>query len=289
MARRANLLGMKHLLACLLVLVLAACAATPPGCAQPGTWVAPDTLRTLPDPVPVAASNPVILLGEQHDSPADHQWELAAIRRLHGQNSSLVLGFEMFPRADQAVLDRWVAGTLDEDAFLRQTDWAHVWGFPPALYLPIFRFARDHRIPMLALNVSRAPVHLAATQGWAAVPAAQREGVGTPAPPSAAYRAMLQDAMGSHGGPGMTPDRLNHFIDAQLVWDRAMAEAIAAQHARAPARPVVALMGAGHVENRYGVPHQLESLGLAGSTVWVPARSVCAPLGVSFADAVYVE
>lgn len=255
--------------------------------------MAPGTLNALPDPVPGAASSLVILLGEQHDSAADHGWELATIRRLYEQNPSLVLGFEMFPRADQAALDRWVAGGLDEADFLRQSDWAHVWGFPPALYLPIFRFARDHRIPMLALNVSRTPVHLAATEGWAAVPAAQREGVGTPAPPSAAYRAMLRDAIGSHGGspggPGMTPDRLNHFIDAQLVWDRAMAEAIAAQHARAPARPVVALLGAGHLENRYGVPHQLESLGLAGATVWVPERGVCAPLGASFADAVYAE
>jgi uncharacterized iron-regulated protein len=251
--------------------------------------VSPATLRVIPDPVPGAAAMPVILLGEQHDSMPDHQWELATIERLYAANPALVLGFEMFPRSDQPVLDAWVAGRLTEAAFLEQADWKHVWGFPPPLYLPIFRFARDHHIPMLALNVSRNVVHLAAKEGFANIPPADREGIGTPAPPSAAYRADLAEAMGSHGGPKMTPERLNHFIDAQLVWDRAMAEAIAAQHARAPSRPVVAIMGAGHLEARHGVPHQLDSLGLPGALVFLPEHEACPPADAGLADAIYTD
>jgi len=273
----------------LLALFLAACAVTPQGCAPPNRWVAPDTLRPIPDPLPGAAAKPVILLGEQHDNAADHHWELATISRLYAKNPGLVLGFEMFPRATQPVLDRWVAGGLNEADFLTKSDWAHVWGFPPGLYMPIFRFARDHHIPMIALNVSRKLVHLAAQAGWAGVPPAEREGIGTPAPPSAAYRADLQEAMSGHGGPAMTPERLNHFIDAQLVWDRAMAEAIAAQHARAPDRLVVALMGAGHLENRFGVPHQLDALGVPNAEVLLTARGVCTPFAKPYADAVYTE
>ena len=68
-------------------------------------------------------------------------------------------------------------------------------GFPPALYLPIFRFARDRHIPMIALNVSHRLVHLTAQQGFAGVPQAERVGISTPAPPSAGYRADLADAM----------------------------------------------------------------------------------------------
>jgi uncharacterized iron-regulated protein len=142
---------------------------------------------------------------------------------------------------------------------------------------------------MLALNVSGKVVHLAAKQGFANIPMADREGVGTPAPPTAAYRADLAEAMASHGGPKMTPERLNHFIDAQLVWDRAMAEAIAAQHLRAPNRPVVAIMGAGHLEDRNGVPHQLDSLGLRGALVFLPAHSACPPADAGLADAIYTD
>jgi uncharacterized iron-regulated protein len=280
---------MRLFLAALPVYLLAACTMAPPPCAPSGHWVSPATLRVIADPVPAAAAAPVVLLGEQHDSMADHQWELATIERLYAANPTLVLGFEMFPRSDQKVLDTWVAGGLTEAAFLDQADWKPVWGFPPPLYLPIFRFARDHHIPMLALNVSSKVVHLAAKQGFANIPLADREGVGTPAPPSDAYRADLAEAMGSHAGPKMTPERLSHFIDAQLVWDRAMAEAITAQHTRAPRRPVVAIMGAGHLEDRNGVPHQLDSLGLPGALVFLPAHTACPPADPGLADAIYTD
>ncbi len=247
-------------------------------------------MHAIPDPLPSAAAKNVILLGEEHDSAADHAWQLATITRLYDKNPSLVLGFEMFPRSDQPILNDWVAGKLSETAFLQKSDWAHVWGFPPALYLPIFRFAQQHRIPMVALNVSRHLVHLTASQGFAGVAVADREGISTPAPPSAGYRAFLADAMAGHGGPKMTPAMLAHFIDAQLVWDRAMAEAIAAQHARAPDRPVAALMGAGHVQDRFGVPHQLDSLGLPGALVLLPIPSnACTGFGPAYADAIYAE
>ncbi len=272
-----------------LTLLLGACAVSQPGCVSAGHWVSPATLRRVPDPVPAARSSPVVFLGERHDSTADHRWELDVIRKLYAADPALVLGFEMFPRAAQPALDAWVGGRLSEARFLADTDWAHVWGFPPELYMPIFRFARDHHIPMIALNVSHRLVHLTAQNGFAAVPPADREGVGLPAPPSAGYRADLADAMSGHGGPAMTPDRLAHFIEAQLVWDRAMAEAIAAQRARAPGRQVVAIMGAGHLEHRYGVPHQLAALGIGDGLVLLPAHEVCAKLDAGYADAVFVD
>ncbi len=280
---------MRNLLCLLPSLLLAACAVAPPACAPSGQWVAPGSLRAVADPVPRAAAHPVILLGEAHDSAADHRWQLATIERLYAVDPALVLGFEMFPRSTQPVLDRWVRGGLSESDFLARTDWKHVWGFDANLYLPIFRFARDHRVPMLALNVSERVVHLTARQGWAGVAIADREGVGTPTPPSTAYRARLAEAMSGHGGMAMTPDRLQHFIDAQLVWDRAMAEAIAAQRAREPRRPVVALMGEGHLENRDGVPHQLDALRVPDALVLLPAHQACAPFGPHYADAVYAE
>ena len=276
--------------------LLAACAVQPPSC-EPGAWVSPATLRPVADPVPAAAARPAILLGEEHDRAADHQWELATIQRLYAANPSLVLGFEMFPRSAQPVLDAWVQGRLTEAAFLAQTHWQDYWGFDPALYLPIFRFARAHAVPMVALNVSHALVHAVARHGWQGVPPASREGIGTPAPPGEAYRAALADAMAGHapgqlaakGAPAMPAERLQHFIEAQSVWDRAMAEAIGGQHARAPSRPVVAIMGAGHLEDREGVPHQLDALGLPGAVVLLPSHGDCTKHKAGFADAVYVN
>lgn len=248
----------------------------------------PATLREIPDPTAGAIPRPVTLLGEAHDNAADHAWQLATIEHLYALQPDMVLGFEMFPRSAQPVLDRWVDGGLTEADFLARSNWQAYWGFPPELYLPIFRFARDHRIPMRALNVSHRLVHLTGQQGWVAMPAAMREGVGNPAPPSPAYRKSLAEVMSGHGGPAMSPQFLEHFIDAQLVWDRAMAEAIATQLASEPRRPIVALMGAGHLEDRAGVPHQLDALGAPPSLVLIPVQDGCTRPGAGYADAVYV-
>ena len=278
--------------------LLAACAVHPPAplqstaawqCPAPGTWISPATGRPVQDPVPLATRRAVVLLGEHHDSAPDHRWELATIATLYAAHPDLVLGFEMFPRRVQPALDGWVAGRLTEPAFLQQSDWHRVWGFDPELYLPIFRFARDHRIPMLALNVSGDLVHRVAHAGWQATPVEAREGVGTPAPPSDAYRAELADVMSGHGGPAMTPDRVAHFVDAQLLWDRAMAERIATQRMQAPGRQVVAIMGAGHIEHRSGVPHQLAALGLADSAVLLTENQAdCDRPDPDVADAVFI-
>ncbi len=241
------------------------------------------------DPVPAEAARPVVLLGEIHDREEDHRWQLATIRRLYAVHPTLVLGFEMFPRSDQPVLDAWVAGRLTEAEFLAQSDWKTVWGFPPELYLPIFRFAREHRVKMLALNVSQRLVHLAGSLGWAGVAPRDREGVADPAPPSDDYRASLADVMSGHGGPKLSAASLARFVDAQTVWDSAMAQAIAAQHARAPDRPVVAVMGLGHLENRWGVPHQLAALGLPDAGVLLPTHDECSPPGAGYADALFTD
>lgn len=273
----------------ILPLLLAGCAVAPPACAPAGAWVSPASLRRIADPVPKAAGRAVVLLGEEHDRAQDHAWQLAVIKRLYAAEPQLVLGFEMFPRSDQPVLDAWVSGQLSDADFLAKSDWKHVWGFDPALYMPIFAFARDHRIPMLALNVSSRTIHLVSKLGFAGVAAADREGVSTPAPPTPAYKRELSDIMAEHAGPKMSPDRLAHFIDAQLTWDRAMAEAIASQRARDPGRKVVAIMGIGHLEDRNGVPHQLDALGLSGALVFLPAHGVCSPMGGGYADAVFEE
>ncbi len=239
------------------------------------------------DPIPAESARRVVLLGEIHDSEADHRWQLATIKRLYAAHPDLVLGFEMFPRSDQPVLDAWVAGRLTQAEFLAQSDWKAVWGFPPELYLPIFRFARDHSVKMLALNVSHRLVHLAGSGGWAAIAAADREGVAEPARPGEAYRASLAEVMAGHGGPKLSASALARFVDAQTVWDSAMAQAIAAQHARAPERQVVAITGLGHLENRWGVPHQLAALGLADAGVLLPTHDECSPPGAGYADALF--
>ena len=279
-------------------------------CVPAGAWVDAASGETVAgaDVLAQAARRAVVLLGEAHDNADHHRWQLQTVAALHARAPAMVLGFESFPRRVQPVLDDWVAGGLDEAAFLDAVGWDRVWGMDPALYMPLFHFARINRVPMVALNVERALIERIREVGWAGVEAAGREGVSDPAIPDPAYRDWLSEVYREHlerqahggeeearggvdaGDPGLEDDPgLGRFIDAQLAWDRAMAEALATAAGR-PQRPlVVGMVGSGHLEQRWGVPHQLAALGLPDAAVLLPwdRGRDCADLAAGLADAVF--
>jgi uncharacterized iron-regulated protein len=265
-------------------------------CAPVGRWVSPGHgVQPVPALTTAYANRRVVLLGEGHDIPEHHRWQLQTIAAFHAQRPNLVLGFEMFPRAAQPVLDRWVAGTLSEAELLRDTDWQRTWRFDAQMYLPIFHFARMNRIPMVALNVDPAFVREVGTAGFDAVPEERREGVSRPAPALPAYEQFLFESYAQHpsDSEGATPKRddprFRHFVESQLVWDRAMAERIANVFTTRPGVLVVALMGTGHLMNGWGVPHQLRAIGVRDAAVLLPwePESDCAKLVAGYADAVF--
>jgi uncharacterized iron-regulated protein len=244
----------------------------------------------MPDVITRAARSRVVLLGEHHDRADDHRWQLQTIAALAARRPVIVLGFEMFPRRTQPVLDRWVAGEIDSTALLRDADWEEVWGFPPGLYLPLFEFARLNRVPMRALNVDRSLVARVGREGWAAVPAADREGVSDPAPPTPAYEAALAEVMAAHGTRGAGDEGARRrFVEAQLTWDRALAEGLAEWARAHPDALVIGIMGSGHLEGGLGVPYQLAALGVRDVAVLLPWDTTreCAALTPDLADAVF--
>ncbi len=170
-------------------------AARAQACVNPAAWTVLEGGQPRPAGATAVlqamAKRDVVLLGEQHDEDDDHRWQLQVLAALHAQRPDMVIGFEMFPRSAQPVLDAWVAGNLTVKQLLLQSQWDSVWKLPAELYLPLFQFARINRIPMVALNVDQKLIRAIAEKGWDAVPAAEREGVGTAAPAPRAYRDHL--------------------------------------------------------------------------------------------------
>ena len=294
-----------------------ASAETPSACATRGNWIDVKTGQSLDRGDlfrDIAAKSAVVLLGESHTDVDDHRWQLQTLAALHGRGGNIVIGFEAFPRRLQAVLDDWVEGKLTEEAFLKASEWRHVWGYDAALYMPLFEFARLNRIPMVALNVERKLVSQVGRQGWEAVPAAEREGLSDPAPASPAYQRELArvyvikkslppgaDPLSVSQGPSPPePDEaalaealkqpeFQHFVEAQQTWDRAMAEALANARRKFADATVVGILGRGHVEGGHGVPHQLKALGIAELKSFIPESSdtACKLVGTAVADAVF--
>ncbi|MDH3279983.1 MAG: ChaN family lipoprotein [Gammaproteobacteria bacterium] len=280
-------------------------------CGRAGDWIGPAVGKSRgPQELFASLSQyPVVLLGETHDRPAHHRWQLHTLAALYAHNPRMVIGFEMFPRSVQPALDRWVGGELSESEFLAATRWHAVWGFGADLYLPLFHFARQNRIPMIALNVERALISRIAEHGWTQVPETEREGVDRPAPISDDYRRRLaqvflvkaqkhDDAHGvaerewSDAEIEATVDRpeFQWFTEAQSTWDRAMAEALADGLRRTGAHLAVGIMGRGHVEFGHGVAHQLRDLDVHPVATLLPFEITvpCETLPPNIADAVFL-
>jgi len=233
------------------------------------------------------ASTRIVLLGEAHTTAAHHYWQQYMLSGLHSRNANLIVGFEMLPRRVQAALDDWVAGKLTEKEFLEQSEWQKVWGYDADLYLPLLRFVRLHRLPAIALNIDRELVSLVGQQGWQALSDEQRMGLAKPAPASDDYRDSLARLYAykqtlinaSEGEDAAEPDleeisrsdEFSNFVDAQLTWDRAMAEALAAAHRRDPKAIVVGIVGRGHLESATSGIGQCRVRGRCGKRRAAPA------------------
>ncbi|MBU3694068.1 MAG: hypothetical protein FGM40_04480 [Rhodocyclaceae bacterium] len=242
-------------------------------CVVPGHWQVPGgTVLPRGQAIARATEARVVLLGENHDDAAHHHWQLDTLAALYRLRPDLALGVEMFPRRLQPVLDAWSRGELDDAAFLQRTEWQKTWGYEPELYMPIFRFVRDHRIPLRALNVDRSEVRKVSGGGWQALDADLRTELGTPAAPLPDYLESLRETFDAHAAHMPETHRpkdgdFERFVEAQLLWDRAMAAGIASQTG---ARPMVAIMGSGHIRFGHGVPHQLRDLAVSSIYSLVP-------------------
>ncbi|MBB3810441.1 ChaN family lipoprotein [Pseudochelatococcus contaminans] len=245
-----------------------------------GRWLDPTTGNTVDQQalMRALAGRQAVLLGERHDIAEIHRWQLHVTTYLHGLRPNLAVGFEMFPRRLQPVLDRWVAGEYDTATFIEDSEWHQVWGFDPAIYLPLFHFCRQQRVPMLALNCRRALVTEVGQQGWEAIAEADRDGVTPAAPALDAYREYLFSI--TRGPPtrkatSAHDPAYDRFIRAQQTWDRAfacnIANAIRSAEAEGREPPlVVGIIGRGHLEYGYGTPYQLHDLGIEDVAVLLP-------------------
>lgn len=219
------------------------------------------------------AEKSVVMLGETHDIAEVHRWQLHVAASIYAFRPHMMMGFEMFPRRLQPVLDEWVDGKLDTKTFLEKSEWLDVWGFPAELYLPLFHFCRQNKIRMLALNCYRELVTRVGKLGWDAIPEAERDGLTPAAPATKAYYERLagyrkHDPKTSSSTSAPDKDR---FMRAMQTWDRAFAcntvHALNEIPENEPKPIVIGIIGRGHLEYGQGTPYQLADLGMTDTAV----------------------
>jgi uncharacterized iron-regulated protein len=199
----------------------------------------------------------VVFIGESHDRYEDHLSQLLIIRGLHQQGQPLAIGMEFFQQPFQAQLDAYVAGQLSEEELLRQTEYFERWRFDYRLYRPILRYAREHGVPLIALNVPREITDQVGDAGIDSLTPEQRAQIPAEIDRDApGYRETLQAVYAMH--PKTDEASFERFLDVQLLWDEGMAERAAQWLQANPQSRLVVLAGAGHVEFGRGIPSRLQ-------------------------------
>lgn len=202
----------------------------------------------------------VVFVGEQHDNVATHQLELAVLEGLMRRNVPLVVAMEMFERDVQATLDQYLAGTISEEQFLKDS---RPWPRYATDYRPILEFARVHRIPVVASNVPRRIATDVSKTGIGVI-----DGLGNDrrlaarelqCPASGEYYERFLEAMGGHPAAGEpkaadVQQKNDRFYLAQCLKDETMGESIAEAFTKTTARraTIVHINGAFHSDYALG-------------------------------------
>ena len=203
------------------------------------------------------AGSRIIYVGETHDNPASHQWQLDILSGLHRKNpQKMALAMEMFNPEQQQVLDSWVAGELSEEDFLRQVDWFTNWRMNFALYRPLLDYCRENRIPIVALNAPKSLVHQVGRTPFEDLPEEVRSQL-----PEFDFNDPYQRAMteGIYSGHSMGKAMSDGFLRVQTLWDETMAQNLAnyLQSPQGEGRQAVVVAGGNHVRYGFGIPRRV--------------------------------
>ncbi|MBP7243497.1 ChaN family lipoprotein, partial [Amaricoccus sp.] len=197
----------------------------------------------------------LLFVGESHTDYEFHQVQLRTIEELQRRGRKVLIGLEMYPAGEQAMLDKWSTDPAYTEAdFLAQSRWYKNWGYHWEYYRPIFDFAHRNGLHMFGLNVPRKVVQTARKEGLQALTPEQRDLLPAKIDTDSAeyrrlFRAFFADE-GLHGG--MSPEMFEGMFTAQCTWDAAMAhnalKALARFREETGQRTImVVLIGEGHV------------------------------------------
>lgn len=199
----------------------------------------------------------VVLVGEFHPRLEDHRIQLEVIRYLATRKQPLAIGVEWFQQPFQGALDRYLAGAIDARELLRASEYYDRWGYDFRLYAPILRFAREHSIPVIALNVPQELTQAAAKQDLDKLTPDLRKWIPDKIDRTDAdYRHRLERIYRAHGEHDKVD--FERFYTVQLLWDEGMAQRAARYLDAHPNTRMVILAGSGHLAYGSGIPNRLQ-------------------------------
>jgi uncharacterized iron-regulated protein len=208
----------------------------------------------------------VIFVGEIHDDPASHRYEIELITALANHRIRFAVGWEMFSQEQQPLLNSFDRRKLTQDELFDRTGFKRSWATYSDDYAHILELTQKLKIQNMALNASPDLVRKVAHGDslTSAEQAAIPRGFAVPADGLTHFQSL----MGSH--PGLNDEDLVRFYAAQNVWDQTMAVNVLNFVTRERKTKLVVLTGRGHVSDGFGVPRYVKQKSSVGQLILFP-------------------
>ncbi|OGH04762.1 MAG: hypothetical protein A2600_03115 [Candidatus Lambdaproteobacteria bacterium RIFOXYD1_FULL_56_27] len=241
-----------------LVLALAACSTQSPQ-KTPGPLV--EQIAHLGSPVDQAqlweALGPaqVIFLGENHDNLRHHKIQVELLEHLVGQGKKPALGMELFSKEQTSLLMAFVQSNPKDPAQAEQRlrkalGWEGREEWPG--YLEVLRYARQERLEVFGLDLEAGLIRRLTGLEVQELSLVEQSLLPPVSNPGEAYQALMFEKF-TQGHCGWSEPK--HLAGLYRVWlARNEAMALTLTQAYRPDRPLVALMGSGHLEFGQAVP-----------------------------------
>ncbi len=199
----------------------------------------------------------IVCVGENHDSDLHHRVQLAVIKGLFARDERLGVGMEMFQRPFQKHLDAYVSGTLNEEQFLKSSEYAQRWGYDWSLYEPIASFCQRNGVPLAALNAPKELTSRVSKVGHDGLSDEEKEQLGPIDFHLKEHRDYWYERLAKmHGEKNATAERKERSYQVMTVWDDYMAQSAAKFQQDRALRRLVVLAGSGHIERGFGIPQR---------------------------------
>jgi len=210
---------------------------------------------TISDVIEKVSNKSIVYVGESHTSFEHHRVQLEIIKELHRKNKNIAIAMEMFQKPFQKVLDDYITGIIDEKSFLKKSEYFKRWGFDYNLYREILLYAREYKIPVIALNVSREIVSKVSKGGIYSLRKEELKEIPEDMDLSdKEYKEWLRKSFEKHKNP--ENKNFDFFYEAQVLWDESMAHNLNEFIQKNPEHQIIVIAGVGHVAFGYGIPRR---------------------------------
>lgn len=224
------------------------CALVFSGCSSGrARWLTNDDPAAFQQMMTELTGARAVFVGEVHDQRQHHDLQLKVIKALAQKGAPLAIGLEMFDMESQPALDRWVRGDMDLRSFVAsyQQNWSISW----AEYDSILLYARNNRIPLIALDAPGEIVSKVSHRGFSSLSSADLArlpaGVTTATGPT--YRRFVAEMFAGHM---LNEASLASFCEAQGLRNSTMGKLIQGYLNKNRGSTMVVITGIGHAMRR---------------------------------------